>query len=155
MTENIIKLIETGWRRKFTFYFEASRKLKFFSGNTSEDDESSSTIKLWWKQLTDSWSSSNFRWVWCILNEIHDIAQQIFPGRFNVVCDFQRFSGILDGHMNYTPFWTRITKIGFFLFVSSMVTELWAHLETGSKGGSIQGNGTSYWKSEKWAVYPN
>ncbi len=29
-------------------------------------------------------------------------------------CDFRRFSGILDGNMNFTKFFTRITKIRFF-----------------------------------------
>jgi hypothetical protein len=29
-------------------------------------------------------------------------------------CDFRRFSGILDGDVSYTLYYTGITKIGFF-----------------------------------------
>jgi hypothetical protein len=77
--------------------------------------DNSSTIELWSKLLTDSGSPSNFGWIWCILNEIHDMAQKKFLW---IIDDFLVFGWkrelyriFHDNHENRVLF-----------YVSSMIT---------------------------------
>jgi hypothetical protein len=110
----MLKLIVTVWRTKLTFYFLEIRKLNFgrkYTGNTPIATQ----LLSWGKknlQIRDPRQISDRTIV--ILNEIHDMAQKKFLWTIVDFCDFRRFSGILDGKVSYTTFFTRITKIVFF-----------------------------------------
>ena len=111
----MLKLIETVWRTKFTFYFQAIRKLNFGRKYTGfrliapqllscgennlqiPDPHQISGGIMIFQTKSMTWSKKNFS----------DIQSIDF-------CDFRRFSGILNGNMNYTTFFTRITNIRFF-----------------------------------------
>ena len=54
--------------------------------------------------------------------------KKIFPELYIVdFFEFRRFSGILDGNMNYTLYYTRITKIRFF-FASAQWLLSYGHI---------------------------
>jgi hypothetical protein len=111
----MLKLIETVWRTKFTFYFWVIRKLKIVRKYTGSRpiapqllscDQNNSQIRdprrisdriNVFKIKSMTWPKKNF--------------SELYVVDF---CDFRRFSGILDGQMNFTAFFTRITKIWFF-----------------------------------------
>ena len=77
------------------------------------------------------------------------MAQKKFSWTNSVFCDFRRFSGILDGNMNYTLYYTRITKIGFF-FASAQSLLSYEHIQK----PEVQ-NWAGFFKSEKWALFSN
>ena len=77
------------------------------------------------------------------------MAQKNFSERYVDFCDFRRFSGILDGNMNFTTFFTRITKIRFFSASAQWLLSYKHILKP-----EVQ-NSAGFYKSEKWALFYN
>ena len=96
-------------------------------------------LSCYQNHATYSWSPSNFKLVWCILNEIRDLDEiGNFPGPSKgkiSILDF--FPVFFYWHKRSTACFTRITKIMFFLASSEsllshfLLTNSNLDLETG------------------------
>ena len=147
---NLLKLIETVWKTKFTFYFWAIRKLQIvrkYTGNRPiapqlvSCDQNNSQIRDP-RQILDRigvFKKKSMTWPPKKFSELYIV--DFF--------DFRRFSGISDGNMNYILYYTRITKIGFF-FASAQWLLSYGHIQK----PEVQ-NGAVFFKSEKWDLFSN
>ncbi len=112
----MLKLIETVRRTKFTFYFQAISKLNFGRKYTRNRPIAPQLLSCDQNNLQirdpreisdkiDVFKMKSMTWPQKYFSEL----QYVDFG------DFRRFSGILDGNMNFATFFTRITKIRFFI----------------------------------------
>ena len=107
--------METVWRIKFTFYFWAIRKLKIYRKQTGTRPIAPQLLSCDQNNLQirdpreisdkiDVFKTKSMTWPNKKFSELYIVD----------FCDFRRFSGILDENMNYTLYYTRITKIRSF-----------------------------------------